>query len=1086
MDADRWQQIADIFLDALERGAPERALFVRDAARGNETLVREVEALLASHADAGAFLEQTAIQAAHTAPLAPSRSSGDRKGGNKRRHARRFGDYELIEEIARGGMGVVFKARQIRLNRLVALKTIIGGTLASPTMVGRFRREAEAAGNLEHPNIVPIYEVGEHHGEHYFSMRLIEGGSLEQRIADYAVPDPHAGDAPRSRSGMAARQTRIARLLSTVARAVHHAHQRGILHRDLKPANILIDANGEPQVTDFGIAKLLAGDGSSLQSLAVIGTPSYMAPEQAAGAAKQLTTAADVFSLGAILYQLLTRRLPFQGATPVETLQKVMGDEPVAPRTLNRAIDSDLETICRKCLSKDPYRRYGSAEALADDLDRWLSGEPIAARPVPQAERVWRWCRRQPVLAGLAASLATAVLAGLVISGWQWRRAERNAVVLRESLYAADMGVAYQAWESGNIARARDLLDHQRPRRGETDLRTFEWRYLSGLARQKELRTIKSGSAEIWGSALSPDGRILATGGGDGRIQLWDPASGAVLAAFQASSNIIYCLAFSPDGTLLAAATATSDVHLWDVASRTLVAKLGGHRAAVLSVAFSRDGTMLASMAGYPYATDTPAELSLWDVASRRRTATLVGHTSSSGWMSFSPDGRVLATPHGNGKVILWDVSAKTMAGELTGHTGLVLSVRFSPDGTLLATGGIDGSVRLWDSASGRMVALLGSHQGAVYSVAFSPRGDRLVSGGLDHSLKLWNTKKHARVATFKGHTSRIFSVSYAPDDRSVATASLDGTAKIWDVTGTPESEIFDRHPGAFATIDFSPNGRLMARSVLSEYETTLWDGPSWKKLAVIPHGQSSFSPDSRILATTSRQNTLTFWDVSQGHPTERGTVSLPGPPALQPLFSPDGRRVALGSGTSAAAVGIWDVAGRQRIGLLTEAPEKTETVAYGFSRDGRFFATGYGNGSTRIWDARTWSKLTLLRGHGQKVQAVAFSPDSRHLATGSGDTTVRVWDADFTAEPIVLRGGAGAVFSLAFSPDGETLAVGSSDGVVKFWNVRARREVTTLKAHDSYVCSIAFSPDGGTLATISVDQTMRLWRAPSFSETDR
>ena len=866
MDPDRWQKAAEIFIAALERGEDDRNAFVQSAA-GEDTLLRhEVEALLASNAHAGEFLEHPVIEVT-SGGVSNARSGPPDELTTHAYQVRSFGDYELLGEIARGGMGVVYKARQVGLNRMVALKTIVGGVLASPALVERFKTEAEAAANLDHPNIVPIYEVGEYDGQHYFSMRLVEGGSLEQRLDEYALPARPGAQTPRSRHDLRVGEERIARLMVTIARAVHHAHQRGILHRDLKPANILLDVNGEPLIADFGIAKPLTSDGRWTQSIVVMGTPSYMAPEQAAGA-KQLTTAADVFSLGGILYQLLTRRLPFQGATPIETLQKVMHQEPAAPHSVNTHVDRDLETICLKSLNKDPHRRYASAEALADDLAHWLAGEPIAARPVSQAERVWRWCKRKPALATLWLGLAIAILAGAAISTAQWRRAERTATKLRENLYVADMGVAFHAWEAGSIVSARELLERQRPGPGQRDLRTFEWRYLFGLTRPKELLTLTSSSPSIWGSAISPDGRLLAAGAGDGVVYLWDSTTGSLVGRVQQTHNIVYCVAFSPDGTLLATTSGAPDeVHLWDVKTRMQVGRLV-HNTGVFSVAFSPDGKTLATMAGYPYAIATPAELTLWDVASRSKTGTLEGHTSSSGWMSFSPDGRLLATPHGNGTVILWDVRTRTMVGELTGHRGLVISAKFSPDGALLATGGIDGSVCLWRPATRQLIAMLGVHQGPVYSVAFSPRGDRLVSGSMDHTARLWDVRAQRAIATFQGHLSRIFSVSFGPDGKTVMTGSLDGTLKIWDATDTGATDVFDRHTGNMATVEFSQDGRLLARSDFYGHQTTLWTAPGWKKLAAIPQDHSSFSTTGALATTGESTPVLTLWNTAMGTPT--------------------------------------------------------------------------------------------------------------------------------------------------------------------------------------------------------------------------
>jgi serine/threonine-protein kinase len=316
-----------------------------------------------------------------------------------------FGDYELIEEIARGGMGVVYRARQVSLNRLVALKMILAGQLATPALKQRFQTEAEAAARLDHPHIVPIYEIGEYDGQHYFSMKLIEGGTL----ADVLSRSSRREEAPTSGSSIRKRQSEphvgcydekeAARLIATIARAVHYAHQRGILHRDLKPTNILLDDQGEPHITDFGLAKLAEDDSSLTVGAAILGTPAYMSPEQAAGQSKSLTTASDTYSLGTILYELMTGQAPFRAETTMETLRQVCEREPTPPRALNPAVDRDLETICLKCLNKDPLRRYGSAEMLADDLDRWRNREPISARPVSAAEKFWSWCRRKPALA---------------------------------------------------------------------------------------------------------------------------------------------------------------------------------------------------------------------------------------------------------------------------------------------------------------------------------------------------------------------------------------------------------------------------------------------------------------------------------------------------------------------------------------------------------------------------------------------------------------------------------------------------------------------------------------------------------------
>ena len=402
--------------------------------------VPDREALLAAHPDLAdrlraffADYDQIDRQAADLRMSAdPNRTTDAMPPAGQLPRVHYFGDYELIEVIAHGGMGVVYKARQVSLNRVVALKMILRGELATPRDVARFQAEAEAAANLDHPHIVPIYEVGECDGQQYYTMRYIEGAPLTRR--------------PRAE----ARQE--AALVATVARAVHHAHVRGILHRDLKPSNILVDQAGTPFVADFGLAKRVDADRSLTESGALVGTPRYMAPEQAAGR-KDLTVGADVYSLGVVLYERLTGQTPFTGETVLSILRQVRETEPPRPSSITPGLNRDLETVCLKCLEKDPAKRYGSAEALAEELERFLRGEPIRARPVGQAERVWRWCRRNPVVAGLSVGLVVALVAGTAFS-LAFGLRERHERLRAE----AAEGIAIEAKDDLEQALARSLV----------------------------------------------------------------------------------------------------------------------------------------------------------------------------------------------------------------------------------------------------------------------------------------------------------------------------------------------------------------------------------------------------------------------------------------------------------------------------------------------------------------------------------------------------------------------------------------------------------------------------------------------------
>ena len=429
----------------------------------------------------------------------------------------KFGDYELLNEIARGGMGVVYQARQRSLNRLVAVKLILAGQLATPESVQRFRLEAAAAARLNHPAIVPIYEIGECETQHFYSMQLVDGISLSECLHEFAL-SPAVSASDRRQQELC-----IAELLSRVARALDFAHQHGVLHRDLKPSNILIDKDGQPHLTDFGLAKLTGGEAGELTlSQAVLGTPGYLAPEQAAGSI-DITIAADVYGLGATLYELLTGRPPFAGSSAVETMWMAINQPPTPPRQINPSVDRDLETIALHCLEKRPDQRYLSAAAVADDLERFMRREPILARPVSGSEQVWRWCQRNPKLALLAVSLTLAILLGSGVATWQWSLAERANVELREN-------VAHLQWEaidgmmqSGQASRALakvasllrdDLTDWKAAMFGMSVLD----RHGFPVPVAPEIR--HPDGAELTVARLAPNGQRIATASFDGAADL--------------------------------------------------------------------------------------------------------------------------------------------------------------------------------------------------------------------------------------------------------------------------------------------------------------------------------------------------------------------------------------------------------------------------------------------------------------------------------------------------------------------------------------------------------------------------------------
>ncbi len=463
--------------------------------------------------EAGAECLACALENALLAPGSVGLESGSKGGFNDFAAPdlpAKFGEYIIRREVAGGGMGVVYEAEQTRLKRTVALKMIRSIFLSRAEDVTRFRTEAEAVARLDHANIVPIYEVGEAGGQPYFTMKLMEGGNLAARLKSGPLP---------------ARATAV--IIAKIARAVQHAHERGVLHRDIKPGNILFDTAGEPFLTDFGLAKLTNVDSSVTLSQSMLGTPQYMSPEQAAGRVRELTTASDVWALGVVLYQCLTGRLPFAGANSPEIIRRVIDEEPDAMRdessTRSRAFDRDLETICLRCLEKNVARRVSSAAELAGELERWQRGEPIHSRRVTAGERAWKYARRHPGFVAGSALLLFTLLAGGITSTVLWRRAEtaRHAVVEkaateRRTSYAATLANALSAREHGDLGFARRLLEGVEPAR-----RGFDWRLLRGLCAGDEERSFsfgKEAAPECF--AWLPGGTNLAVITADGRLHL--------------------------------------------------------------------------------------------------------------------------------------------------------------------------------------------------------------------------------------------------------------------------------------------------------------------------------------------------------------------------------------------------------------------------------------------------------------------------------------------------------------------------------------------------------------------------------------
>jgi WD40 repeat protein len=692
---------------------------------------------------------------------------------------RYFGDYELLEEIARGGMGIVYRTRQVSLDRAVAVKMLLSGPLSSPELVKRFRAEASAAASLQHPNIVAIHEVGVHEGQQYFAMDFVQGQSLAKLLANGPLP-----------------AKRAAAYLKTIAEAIHYAHERGLLHRDLKPSNVLIDAADQPRVTDFGLARRLEGDSELTLSGQVLGSPNYMPPEQAAAKRGHLSRRSDVYALGAMLYHVLTGRPPFVGETITDTLSQVINTEPVSLRLLNPSVPRDLETLCLKCLEKEPAKRYASGQVLADELNRFLRNEPIEAWPISRLEKMWRRCRRKPALTGLSAATVLLLLTLAIVSPIAAFRINRERQRADLSLYGADMNLAQQAWEQNNMGRLRQLLDETQdsPHRG------FEWYYWQRQS-HAALKTLRGHLGWVNSVAFSSDGQRIVTASLDKTAKVWDAAGGREPLTLKGHSDHVLSVAFSADGQRIVTGSVDQTAKVWEASSGRELLTLKGHSAPILSVAFSPDGQRIVT-SGW----DTTAKV--WQAVSEREALTLNGHSAGIWSVAFSPDGQRIVTGSGDKTAKVWEAASGREVLTLRGHSADIWSVAFSPDGQRIVTGSGDKTVKVWDAVGGGELLRLKGHGDQILSVAFSPDGQRIVTGSFDGTAKVWEAANGREVLTLKGHSAPVWSAVFSPDGQRIVTGSWDQTARVWEAASGRELLTLKGHLTWVRSVTFSPDGQ--------------------------------------------------------------------------------------------------------------------------------------------------------------------------------------------------------------------------------------------------------------------------------------
>ncbi len=1029
---------------------------------------------------------------------------------------RTFGDYELLEEIARGGMGIVYRARQVSLGRIVAVKMLLFGPLASPEFVKRFRAEASAAASLQHPNIVAIHEVGVHQGQQYFAMDYVEGQSLAKLISGFGF---RISDFKRA-----------ARYLKTVAEAIHYAHERGILHRDLKPSNVLIDANDQPRVMDFGLARRLEGDSELTVTGQVLGSPNYMPPEQAVARRGKVSRRSDVYSLGAMLYHLLTGRPPFVGEALTDTLEQVLNAEPVSPRLLNPIVPRDLETICLKCLEKEPDKRYTTAQALADELGRFLNNEPIQARTITRSDRVWRWCRRKPALAGFIS--ATALLLLIVLTGspifayrvnQSRKRAETGELAARQNQYASDMFRSHQAINEGDLFSALRLLDRNRPSFGvpasagsapdidiarpdrlkaglQTDLRGWEWRYLWQQCQGDELFILGYHSNGVTAVGFLPDGKRAYSAGRDRAVRLWDVESRQQVGLL-AHDYPVTTAACSPDGRWLATSTSRwladsikdqtqhGSLRLWDLATREAVVLTTNFRFRPNSTVFSPDSQLLAFV-------DVYSGIHLWSVVKPQEVANIPAYyriVSSLG-LAFSPDSQTLAyNENEGGDIALWDIPRRhTSEKRLKGHTWFVPSLAFTPDGRMLISGGMDRTIRLWDVAEGRERAAFTNYPAGVAGVRLSPDGKTLaISATVGYQqITLQDTLTGTTTAQLRGHSKPLSDAQFSPDPdgRRLISSSLDGTVRVWDVTGRPKQPecrplqrgIGELSGGSGAALLLSPDGRHLL-SVFTDKTFTVWEVPSLTEsprhpLPVRRFSCGALAPDGKMAAFVATDGNVVFWhaDTGQTNWFARPTTNA----CNRAAFSPDGTRLAI---AGRREVCVMDVASMTKLHRFP-FNEEIDVMCLAYSPDGQTLMAGLDYGLVKVWDLAGHRQEVTLTGHEEQVRGLALLPDGRTLVSAAGD--IRFWDLNSGRQLSVFKLRTSGFKGCSISPDGRRLAISAADRRITIWDLASEQEVATLQGHEGHVEDVRFLPDGNTLVSVGVDQ-LRVWRAASFEEIE-